>query len=144
MSDEEAEVARKARDAMMEGNIYPMGKWLRMQSGFNARLLAEAIENGTLTYDISHAQKTWLNHWLCGRYVVEQLKAGIKSKDVFERAEEKFGMSRRNIERAKAHWLKHGEEELLALQFLAGPLAQDNSSPPKLKKNGGDAQQQPD
>lgn len=123
---------------MLRGDMRPMAKWLRTLGSINAVLLAEAIEAGSLTFDIKHSQKTEVNRLLCGRYVVEQLDAGVKSKVVFDNAIAKFGMSRRNIERAKAHWLGEGRDQLLALQFLSGPLGKERTSPPKAKKNGGD------
>ena len=138
VNDLPADLAQIARRAMLEGDIRPMAKWLRTLDSLNAIMLAEAIEGGTLTYDISHRLKTEVNKLMCGRYVVEQLEAGVKSKEVFESAEAKFGMSRRNVERSKADWLKQGRDDLSALRVLAGPLADEIPAPPKVKKNGGD------
>lgn len=143
MSEENADVARKAREGMVTGDIRPMAKWLRMQGDFNAQLLAEAIERGVLTYKLPHKERVYLKWMLCGQFVVKQLEDGAKLQDALEDAQEKFGMSARNVDRAKARWLKKGQDELLALRYLTGPLAK-SPTPPKVKKNGGDAERQPD
>ena len=122
---------------MLRGDIRPMAKWLRMQDDITALLLAEAIEDRTLIYKIPHKQKTYVNWMLCGKYVVEQLQAGVKPQVVLESAEKLFGLSERNIDRAKARWLKHGQYEILAIRYLSGPFA-NPPLPPNLEINGGD------
>ena len=91
MTDLEAALARNAEDAMLEGDIGPMAKWLRTQRGRNALLLAEAIEQGSLIYKLPHSEKTYARKMQCGKWIVEQVQTGMTTKIAISRAAELFG-----------------------------------------------------
>lgn len=113
------ELKKKARMAMLEGNLSPMAQWLRTHDDLNLRLLAMAVETGNLTLNLTHKERKaalWLE---VGKWISDKEASGVPSASAIAEASERFPVSKRTAERCKAEWQDWGKEAGTALQFLA-------------------------
>lgn len=115
------DLARAAREGVLDGDLRPVAEWLRTLGSFTAMLLAEAIERGDVM-DIGPAKhKQEFKRWEVGRWISQQMATETKYECAVEEAASRFAVSKRTAERCKAEWEAWGADAVKALRFLAGP-----------------------
>lgn len=101
-----------------------MAAWLRMQNSTSAQLLADAIERGDVVDVRPVSQKKVLLRWQVGKWISDEMTAGVPYESAIAAAAFKFPVSQRTAERCKSEWDLKGSDAVAALRFLS-PLSID-------------------